>query len=295
MKKITYDKLERDSLCLAWHLKKPSAKKYKNIYPIPRGGCIVAAYVSRVLEIPITEKLETDSLVIDDLIDSGKTLADYQSNDRAVLYRKPHSPAVDYAIEEIDDWIQFPYEETDKDIKDNVTRILQYIGENPNREGLVETPGRVTKSWNKLFGGYREDPKAILSKVFTEDCDQMVMSKDIELYSTCEHHMLPFYGKCHIAYIPSGKVVGISKLARLVEVFSRRLQIQERLTHQIANAIEQALSPKAVGVIIEAKHMCMMARGIEKQNSEMITSCMLGAFRDDAKAREEMMRLCLRK
>jgi len=144
-----------------------------------------------------------------------------------------------------------------------------------------------------LLKGYNEDPKEILSKTFTQSYDQMVVLKDIEIYSLCEHHMLPFYGKCHIAYLPQGKVVGISKLARLAEIFSRRLQIQERLTEQIANAIHEALAPKGVGVIIQAKHLCMMARGVEKQNSEMVTSCMLGAFREERKTREEFMRLCM--
>ena len=175
------------------------------------------------------------------------------------------------------EWIKFPWEK-DAGIEENIVRILQFIGEDPKREGLLDTPKRVVRSWDKLYGGYKENPKDILKTTFNENYDEMVLLKDIELYSTCEHHLLPFYGKIHIAYIPDKKVVGISKLARLAECFSRRLQIQERLVNQIADALQEILQPKGVAVICEAKHFCMTSRGIEKQNSNMITSALRGAF-----------------
>jgi GTP cyclohydrolase I len=160
-----------------------------------------------------------------------------------------------------------------------VTRVLSAIGDDPQREGLLKTPERVIKSWDKLYGGYREDPAEVLQTVFVEgSCDEMVILKDIEFYSTCEHHMLPFFGRCHIGYIPAGRVVGISKLARLLEVYARRLQIQERLTTQIAESLIEHLTPKGVMVIMEAQHFCMTARGVEKQDSIMVTSAMRGVF-----------------
>ena len=175
--------------------------------------------------------------------------------------------------------------------KETIRNILKHIGDDPDREGLLETPKRVIKSWDTLYGGYNQDPKEILSKVFTQPCDEMVLLKDIELYSTCEHHMLPFIGKAHIAYIPNGKVVGISKLARLMECFSRRLQIQERLCNQIVDAMEEHLQPQGSACIIEAKHLCMSCRGITKQHSSMVTSSLKGAFIQKPEARAELMRL----
>lgn len=163
--------------------------------------------------------------------------------------------------------------------KSLVLGIVHAIGEDPRREGLVDTPARVVKSWDTLFGGYKMDPKDILERRFSSGkYDQMIVLKDIEMFSTCEHHMLMFYGKAHIAYLPNGHVVGLSKLARLVECFSRRLQIQERLTQQIADAIMQHTGATGAGVMIEAKHMCMVARGVNKQNSVMITSALRGSF-----------------
>ena len=166
--------------------------------------------------------------------------------------------------------------------KEGIIRsMLSAIGEDPAREGLQDTPKRVVKSWSELFAGYDQNPAAILERDFAGGgYDEMIVLRDIELYSMCEHHMLPFYGKAHVAYIPNDRVVGLSKLARLVECFARRLQIQEKLTRQIADSIQDCLSPKGVGVIIEAKHMCMVARGVGKQNSVMTTSALLGKFRD---------------
>jgi GTP cyclohydrolase I len=158
--------------------------------------------------------------------------------------------------------------------------ILSRLGEDPSRQGLLATPGRVEKSMAFLTKGYDEDPSEILrGALFDEDYDEMVIVKDIEIFSLCEHHMLPFFGKVHVAYIPKGKVIGLSKIPRLVEVFARRLQVQERLTRQIADAIQNAIQPLGVGVVIEARHLCMMMRGIEKQHSSTVTSAMVGCFR----------------
>nr|WP_260525852.1 GTP cyclohydrolase I FolE [Gemmatirosa kalamazoonensis] len=173
-----------------------------------------------------------------------------------------------------------------------VRRQLELLGEDPERDGLLKTPERVAKSLTWLTRGYSLNVHdAIGDALFEVDSESMVMVRDIELYSLCEHHMLPFFGKAHIAYLPNGKVVGLSKLARVVEVFSRRLQVQERLTEEIADALEDVLRPAGVGVVIEAVHLCMMMRGVEKQNSQTITSALRGAFRDDGRTRDEFLRL----
>jgi len=169
--------------------------------------------------------------------------------------------------------------------------ILSRLGEDPSRQGLQATPARVEKAMAELTKGYDEDPTQILrGALFDEDYDEMVIVKDIEMFSLCEHHMLPFFGKVHVAYIPKGKVIGLSKIPRLVEVFARRLQIQERLTRQIADAIQNAIAPQGVGVIIEARHLCMMMRGIEKQHSSTVTSAMVGCFRQK-ETRQEFLSL----
>jgi GTP cyclohydrolase I len=169
---------------------------------------------------------------------------------------------------------------------------LEQIGENPLREGLQKTPQRVARMYEFLTRGYREDIKKVLSAaVFEEKYSEMVIVKDIDFYSLCEHHLVPFYGKCHIAYIPNGKIIGLSKMPRLVEIFARRLQVQERLTQQIADTLYECLNPDGVGVVMEARHLCMMMRGVEKQNSIATTSAMLGVFRDDVKTRSEFLTL----
>ena len=188
--------------------------------------------------------------------------------------------------------VQLLSDSEEAEFETTVRRQLQLLGEDPDREGLVRTPKRVARSMAWLTRGYRQDAwTAIGEGVFEEAHDNMVMVRDIELYSLCEHHLLPFFGKAHIAYIPNGRIVGLSKLPRLVEVFARRLQVQERLTAQIAEAICEVLNPRGVGVVIEAMHLCMMMRGVEKQNSKTITSALLGSFRDDAKTRDEFLRL----
>jgi GTP cyclohydrolase IA len=177
-------------------------------------------------------------------------------------------------------------------IADLVRKMLVQLGEDPNREGLRRTPERFEKALRYLTSGYRQDPEKILNGAMFSVCyDEMVVVKDIEVYSLCEHHLLPFFGKCHVAYLPNKKVVGLSKIARLVNMYARRLQIQERLTSQIAQAINEKLSPQGVGVIIEARHLCMVMRGVEKQNSMAVSSAMLGAFRESKQTRDEFLSL----
>jgi GTP cyclohydrolase IA len=175
---------------------------------------------------------------------------------------------------------------------DAIKVLLKEVGEDPKREGLVNTPLRYAKALKFLTSGYRVDPDELLKKaMFKENYDSMVVVKDIEFYSLCEHHMVPFYGKAHVGYIPNGKIVGLSKIARLVNIFARRLQVQERMTREIALAMNKTLKPQGVAVVIEALHLCMMMRGVEKENSCTVTSQMVGVFRDDEKTRSEFMRL----
>src|SRR3954462_11213863 len=177
-----------------------------------------------------------------------------------------------------------------------VRDLLIELGEDVNREGLIKTPHRVAKALAFLTHGYRADMRAVINQaLFSQTTGGMVIVKDIELYSMCEHHMLPFYGRCHIGYIPNGEVLGVSKLARVVEVFARRLQLQERLTEQISQVVMEEAGAKGVGVMIEARHLCMMMRGVEKQNSTMVTSSVLGVFRDNLATREEFLNLVARK
>ena len=173
-----------------------------------------------------------------------------------------------------------------------VKKMMLHVGEDPNREGLLETPKRVRKAYEFIYGGYNEDPKEILTKaLFTSSNDEMVLIKDIEFYSTCEHHLLPIIGRVHVAYIPDGKVVGLSKIPRVVNVFARRMQIQEQLTEQIADAIMDAIDPKGVAVVIQARHMCMEMRGVEKINSTTSSSALRGLFKKDEKTRAEFFSL----
>jgi len=179
-----------------------------------------------------------------------------------------------------------------KELAGNIKSVLSEIGENPEREGLLKTPERVAKSMKFLTDGYKQDPaKIIQSAMFSEEYSQMVLVKDIELYSLCEHHMLPFFGKAHVAYIPNGHIVGLSKIPRIVDVFARRLQVQERLTDEIKDCIQETLNPKGVAVVIEAQHLCMQMRGVQKQHSSTTTSAFSGIFMSDEKTRAEFINL----
>jgi len=273
-------------------------QKLTTVYGIPVGGWFVAREVAKLLSVLDDSPQIKRTLIVDDIVDSGKTIKPFVQHGFAtasLFVKEGARVRPDVWVEEVPRscWVKFPWESS-REIEDSVRRIIEYIGEDPSREGLRDTPARVVRSWKELFSGYRADPEAVikLQAQFSDHkkYDQMVVLRDIEFFSHCEHHMMPFFGKVHIGYLPKNKVAGISKLARMVEVFSRRLQIQERMTQQIALAIEGALNPQGVGVVVEAKHLCMMARGVEKKNSWMITSAMRGNFLED-KVKEEFLRL----
>ena len=178
-------------------------------------------------------------------------------------------------------------------LQPSIEEIITYIGDNPSREGLIDTPKRVIKSWDELYKGYNQKPEEVLTTFSADGADQIILLKDIEIYSMCEHHMLPFFGKAHIAYLPdpNGKIVGISKLARLLDIYARRLQIQERIGQQVTSALMELLKPQGAACIIEATHMCMRMRGVSKQNSVMVTSSMEGIFRTNPEVKQELIQL----
>lgn len=257
--------------------------KYDSIFPVIRGGVYPAIELSEWSGLPIVWKAGENSLVVDEICDSGATLEIYRKVglDTAVLHYKGRCEAPTYYVEQTDKWIVYPWESS-KDIEATVRRQIEYFGDNPNRSGIEETPKRVVKSWHELYAGYNQDPKEILAKRFEverkESAESPVVLRDIEFFSTCEHHLLPFFGTVTVGYIPGNEVVGISKLARLVECFSRRLQIQERMCEQIADAIQSELNPRGVYVRAKAKHLCMVARGIQKQNAVMDSIAVRGEY-----------------
>ncbi len=264
--------------------------KYNFIHPIIRGGICLSFELSTVSHLPIIWELselseyeKSTTLIVDDICDSGATLEPFMRDgyDCAVLHYAGHSKPPTYYAEKSNGWMVYPWEESDE-ISKTVTRQIQYVGDNPGRAGVIETPKRVVKSWNELYRGYRDDPRKILSKQFdvsrSNASSEPVLLENIEFYSTCEHHLLPFFGTISVGYIPNQKVVGISKLARLVDCFSRRLQIQERLCEQIADAIQEELAPFGVYVKAKARHLCMIARGVSKQNAEMTSVAVRGEY-----------------
>jgi GTP cyclohydrolase I len=259
------------------------------VYGVPRGGIPIAIMISEIANLRMTSSLKglnpSDVLVVDDIIDSGATRERFSEYTFWAVWDKKCYGA--------NDWVVFPWETMSNEApaEDAVTRVLQAIGEDPTREGLEETPKRVVKSWGTLYKGYNEKPEDFIKTFDADGYDEIVLLKDIEVYSMCEHHMLPFIGKAHIAYIPDKKVLGISKLARIVEMYARRLQIQERLTKQVTDCLMEYLQPKAAACIIEAQHLCMLMRGVQKQNSIMVTSSLQGAFLEKESARAELMRL----
>lgn len=267
------------------------------LYGVPRGGLHAAAAVQNALTeraVPcfLTTDVDEASYIIDDLIDSGRTCDHYRK-----LYPTKDFLALFHRNDFDDRWLVFPWERAtdgkDEGMEDNVTRILQYIGEDPKRGGLLETPKRVAKAWAHWTSGYNVNIGALL-KTFEdggEDYDEMVIVKDIPIYSKCEHHLADIIGTATIAYIPNGKVVGLSKLSRVADAFARRLQVQERLTNQIADALQEHLDPVGVGVLIRARHMCMESRGICQQGHHTITSALRGALKEDAQARSEFLKL----
>ncbi len=270
----------------------------KKVYGIPKGGMIAAGFCRHAT---IVHKPEQADVIIDDIMESGSTMKKYQDkySDREFysLFQK--------STYGHDSWLVFPWEadhpaEGDASISDSVLRVIQYLGEDTSREGLIDTPNRVVKSWETIFGGYKEDPKDVLTTFKANGYDELVLLKDIEFHSTCEHHMLPIYGKAHVAYIPAeqvlmgeksdDRIIGISKLARLVDIYARRLQIQERIGEQVTSALMKYLKPKGAACIIEAKHMCMTMRGVQKQNSVMVTSSLVGNLKNNS-AKQELMQL----
>ena len=291
--------------------KKPS-NNVITVYGIPRGG-IPAAYALQVAGLKgrqqhrvIYEMVDTPltaDLILDDLIDSGITMNRYMvdcpNKTYAALFSKAQESRGRVFIGPVlpDTWLVFPWEgNAENSAADIPTRLLQFIGEDPAREGLRETPARFLKAWGEWTSGYSQDPAEVL-KTFEDGSngyDEMVLVRDIPVYSQCEHHLAPFFGKAHVAYIPNGKIAGLSKLSRLVDVFSRRLQVQERLTVQIADAMQEHLSPRGVGVVIECRHLCMESRGIERSGATTVTSAMRGALMDKPEARAELLSLIRR-
>lgn len=252
----------------------PDDYRGASVYGIPRGGWCVAKIIEGLdLGVQTDDVLVAD-IIIDDLVDSGATMHKWTRRYPSKKFWTPFP-------EKPEHWIVFPWElSKEMDARDPICRIFQLIGENPEREGLKATPDRVVRMWKEIYSGYDANIHDIMSAQFQADCDEMVICKDIEFYSTCEHHMLPFYGKVHIGYLPNGVVIGVSKLARLVDAFARRLQIQEQMTYQIAEAIMKEISGcQGVGVVVEGIHLCMRARGVGKQNASMTTSALLGSFK----------------
>lgn len=250
----------------------------RKIYGIPRGGIHVAAAISGFFpQLEMVERPSSDAVFVDDLTDTGET----EERWRSAYPNTPFYSLIDKRTQQDPRaWVSFPWErmQNDSGVDDNIRRILQYIGEDPKREGLLETPSRVSKSYSELFAGYKQKPEDVL-KVFEDGaCNEMVILRDVEFVSFCEHHMLPFYGVAHLGYLPKGKVVGVSKLARILEIYAKRLQIQERLTQQVTRALDDHLQPLGSACILEAKHFCMVCRGVLKQNSIMITSSLTGEF-----------------
>jgi GTP cyclohydrolase I len=282
--KISWEEFRKDCEILRSKIDK---KHIAVFYGIPKNGLYVAQMLGQICLFDP----QPNHIIVDDLIDSGKTLSQYPKHKKAVLYVKNNKEKlVDFYVRKVDGWIQMPWE-TDDEVERSIARQLQYIGEDISRDGLQDTPKRILKSWNHLFSGYQKNPKDLITTFEKGSYDQMVVLKDIEFYSTCEHHFQPFFGKAHIAYIPNKKVIGISKLARILEVFTRRLQIQERIGEQVTDFLMKELGAKGAGCILEAKHFCMVARGVEKQNSVMVTSSIKGNFREH-KIKSEFLNLC---
>lgn len=276
-----------DAICDRW-----ADSLVAGVYGVPTGGAPPAVMVASRLQVPLLETPERGCLVVDDLVDSGATAARFTGEYRFdACFRKPGSPpdvAADAVV--LDGWLRFPWENHDGAPEDAVVRLLQWVGEDPGRDGLRDTPGRVVRALRDLCGGYTIDPAVVLDRCFDVAHDEMIVVRRVPFHSLCEHHLLPFTGHATVAYIPNERLVGLSKLARVVDLFARRLQVQERLTNQIADAIDEHLDPAGVGVIVTAVHSCMAHRGIQK-HAEMVTSSVRGAMREDPSARHELLAL----
>lgn len=273
-------------------------------YPVPRGGVPALLALQRAAErstkvnIMATSDLAEADVIVDDLIDSGSTMTRHRAAGKPFFALFAKSPQHENKVGLVmnPDWLVFPWEvidDHDESAFDVVTRSLEVVGDDATREGLLETPRRVVKAWETWFSGYTRDPKEVL-KVFTdgaEGVDEMVIEVDIPFYSHCEHHMAPFFGLASVAYIPNGKVLGLSKMNRLVDLYARRLQVQERLTNQIADALQDCLEPKGVGVLLRARHMCVESRGIQHRGCSTTTSALRGCIKQEPDARQEFLML----
>lgn len=265
-----------------------------SVYGIPQGGAPLAVMVADLLGVPLMQEpiIGMNTLVVDDLVDSGKTLKRYFDKHHVdAAFRKSHSPR-HYAPNAtcIDDWLSFPWEKNDGAPTDGIVRLLEYIGENPERDGLRDTPERVLKAMKEMTVGYEADIAQLLSVSFDVDFDELVVVRNVPFNSLCEHHMLPFTGTATVGYIPRARIVGLSKLARLVDAYAKRLQVQERMTKQIADAMLEHIEPLGCGVVIRGNHSCMSCRGIGK-TGEMVTSSLHGVLRNDGIARAEFLSL----
>lgn len=290
---ISHEQYQRDILAAVRKVN----KKYANIFAIPRGGYYVATIASNELGIPVIvdpKEINSNTLLVDDLVDTGTTAKKWIEKtgcDLLVAYATSYDKATYVgALREANSWLIFP-DESGCGIEENFKRTLQYIGEDVTREGLVETPKRMRKAYDEIFAGYKTDPKDLVKTFIQGTCQEMVILKDCEFYSTCEHHFFPFFGKCSIGYLPNDKVIGVSKLARLLDCFARRMQIQERMTAQIADFLEQELGARGVYVVCEGVHFCMTSRGIKKQSASMVTSAIRGEFKADHAMRAEFLSL----
>jgi GTP cyclohydrolase I len=271
------------------------------IYGVPSGGITPAALVYAsmrhrlLMDVVLEDDPDTATCFVDDLVDSGKTQDKFESTYPGIPFYALFTKGK--GVFGHKDWLRFPWErmsaKNPSGIEDNVLRLIQYIGDDPTRDGLQDTPKRVVKSFREIFAGYRMKVEDAIT-TFEQTCDEMVILKNVEFYSTCEHHMLPFHGRAHIAYLPDQRVIGISKLARILEIYSRRLQNQERICSDVTSALMTHLSPLGAACVLEGQHFCMQCRGVGKQNSEMITSSLVGKFRDPA-VRSEFMSLIARR
>lgn len=260
------------------------------VYGIPRGGVVPAAILATIWGVELLDEPRPGCLIVDDIIDSGRTMDRFPMTKfkTAIVSR----PSDDRGILKRDGWIIFPWEANETGPEDAVVRLIEYAGCDPNADGLKNTPKRVIKALEEMTVGYSMNPKEILSVDFESNgYDEIVCLSGIKFYSLCEHHMLPFFGEASIAYLPGARLVGLSKLARIVECFARRLQVQERMTTQIADALGTYLRPNGVAVILRGHHLCMGSRGIQKPDAVMTTSVMRGVFREKPEARAEVMRL----
>lgn len=287
---VSVEALAKKILC--WQNSKPLDSGLLKIYPIPRGGIPVAYALLSIVYSEVVDDPAAADILVDDLIDSGRTRDRFTK----AYPDKPFFALLD-KTNTTQGWVVFPWEVSsdgkDQSADDIVIRLLQHIGEDPRRGGLIDTPRRVLKAWQHWASGYGADIPSIL-KTFedgADSCDEMVVVKDIPFYSHCEHHLAPFFGTVTVAYVPNGKIVGLSKLSRVVSAFARRLQVQERLTNQIADALQEHLAPLGVGIVVTARHLCMESRGIEQQGSITITSALRGVMRDSGSARSEFLAL----